>query len=308
MSISLNGNRKKILILGLMISSAVGGCRFYFQRNTHAFTALKVSGSLQNGKNLAQNICAGCHYDESTKKYTGIALGDLPRIGGKLYSANLTHSSTHGIIDQYSDAELMYLLKTGIARNGKFMPYMMRPTMADADMNDLILYFRSNDAPLTPGDVTAGRTKINFFGKIGMRSASKPSPYIKNIARPDQRDQVDYGYYLSSVIGCYHCHSKKISGINSLEPEKSKGYMMGGMKGKDFNGKHTRAANLTPDKETGIGNFTASDFRKAVREGIAPDGEKISTAMPRFTNLTNKQADALFAYLSKLPPVRHAVQ
>lgn len=301
-------NKKKTIVLALLVAAAAGGCRFYFQKTTDRFTAQKTRTSVANGKNLAEIVCAGCHYDESTKKYTGIPIGDLPKIGGKLFSANLTHSKKYGMMDQYTDAELMYLLKTGIAKNGKFMPYMMRPAMADADINDLIVYLRSDDAPLTAGDTIAGKTKINLIGRMGIRMVSKPSPCIQNVARPDENDPIAYGKYLVAVIGCYECHSQKIGGLDHVDPEKSKGYMQGGMKSKDFEGKKVRSANLTPDNETGIGRYTETDFRNAVRRGIQPGGGKLSTAMPRFADLTGRQASALYDYLRQLKPVRHAIR
>ena len=304
----LFNNKKKLAVIVLICSASAAGCRFYFQKSTDHFTALKTSRSLENGKNLAVNICAGCHYNESSKKYTGIPLNDLPKIAGKLYSANLTHSVAHGRIEQYSDAELFYLVKTGISKSGKFMPYMMRPTMADGDINDLILYFRSDDSPLAASDSTFGKTRINLIGRMGIRLASKPAPYVKNVARPDENNLVDYGRYLVGIIGCYHCHSKKVLGLNYLNPEKSKGYLQGGLKLKDFEGKRVFASNLTPDKSTGIGRLSPDDFSRAVKEGISPSGRKLSAPMPVFSDMTTRQASAIYAYLQQLPPVHHAVK
>ena len=99
-------------------------CRFYFDTTKDQFEATTHSQSLQRGKNLAFNICAGCHYDPQVGKFIGRSLNDLPKIAGHLYSANLTQSKTDGRPPVYSDAELFYLLKTGISKSGKFMPYM----------------------------------------------------------------------------------------------------------------------------------------------------------------------------------------
>jgi mono/diheme cytochrome c family protein len=284
------------------------GCKMYFKTTTDKLEAKENSNSFKRGKNLAFNICAGCHYDYQTNRFTGKSLNDLPKIAGHLYSANLTQSITHGVSPQYTDAELFYLLKTGIGRDGKFLPYMMRPMMADEDINDIIVYLRSNDQAVAPTDTTVGRTHINFIGKTGLRIAAKPQPYNKGVQRPDEKDSISNGRYLVAVIGCYHCHSKKVLGLNYLEPEKSKGYLQGGIKLKDPEGKRLWGPNLTPDKETGIGNFTKADFRKAVREGIRPDGRKLSPPMEQFRSLTDKQVDAIYAYLQGLKPAHHKVR
>src|SRR5205085_6330874 len=103
------------------------------------------------------------------------------------------HSRTDGVTDRYSDAELMYLLKTGISRSGRFTPYMMRPMMADEDVNDIIVYLRSGDELLQAVDATIGKTHLNFIGKAGLRHLSSPQPYNRGVPLPDESDPVAYG-------------------------------------------------------------------------------------------------------------------
>jgi cytochrome c1 len=241
-------------------------------------------------------------------KFIGKSLNDLPKIAGHLYSANLTHSTTNGIPPHYTDAQLFYLLKTGIGKDGWFRPYMMRPMMADQDINDIIVFLRSNDESLAAADTTVGKTHINFIGKTGLRIASKPQPYNKGVPRPDENNPQQYGKYLVGVIGCYHCHSKKVLGLNYLEPEKSKGYLTGGIKLKDPNGKHLRAPNLTPDSTYGIGRFSEMDFTRAIKDGVTPSGDSLSPPMGKFKQLTNEQVHALYSYLRSLPPSHHKVK
>ncbi|MBO9684780.1 MAG: c-type cytochrome, partial [Flavisolibacter sp.] len=299
-------NKRKVLIL--MSSFAVAGCSFYFNTTKDQFTARSNKGSFERGKNLAFNICAGCHYDPKVGKFIGRDLNDLPKIAGHLYSANLTQSKTNGIPPFYSDAELFYLLKTGISKSGKFTPYMMRPMMADEDINDIIVYLRSNDEAVAPADTTIGKTHINFIGKAGIRLASKPQSYNKGVQRPDENNSVEYGRYLVAVIGCYHCHSSKVLGLNYSDPEKSKGYLQGGIKLKDPEGKRLYGPNLTPDEETGIGNFSEQDFKKAIQEGITPSGRTLSPPMGKFKSLTDKQVHSIYTYLRSLKPVHHEIE
>ncbi len=306
MPVVIMHNVKKLLVIVSIIT--VISCRFYFDTTKDDFTSHVTKTSVANGENLTYNICAGCHYDPATKKFTGRALHDLPKIGGKLYSANLTRSTTNGIPPKYTDAELFYLLKTGIAKNGKFMPYMMRPMMADEDINDVITYLRSEDEAVAAADTTVGLSHINFIGKMGIRFASKPQKYTKGVERPDENKPVEYGRYLVAITGCYHCHSGKALKVDFLHPEESKGYMKGGMKLKDAAGKKIFSPNITPDKETGIGNYSLADFQTAIREGITPGGRKLRPPMPKFKHITDNQAAAIFAYIQSLPPAHHKVK
>jgi hypothetical protein len=301
-------NSKKALIIGSLILLVAAGCKFYFKTTKEQFTTTKTNNSFERGKNLAFSICAGCHYDHDMNKFVGKKLNDLPKIAGRMVSANLTQSKTNGIPPDYTDAELFYLLKTGIGRTGRFLPYMMRPMMADDDINDIIVFLRSDDPSVAPADTTVGKTYINLIGKAGIRLGASPQLFNKGVQRPNENDPVAYGRYLVAVIGCYHCHSAKVLGLDYSDPEKSKGYLTGGIKLKSPEGKRLFGPNLTPDKETGIGNFTKEDFRNAVREGVTPSGRKLSPPMGKFKSLTDKQVDAIFMYLQSLPPKFHKVR
>jgi len=293
--------------LGVLSAMIIGGCIAHYATSAEKNTALQNSSSFERGKNLAFNICGQCHYDESLKHFTG-KLMDLPGFMGKIYSANLTHSLSYGILNKYTDAEIFYLLKTGVARDGRYVPYMIRPNLADDDINDLLVYLRSHDTAVSPKDTVPGKTHVNLLGKLATKVAGKPLPYNKGVLRPKEADAVSYGKYLVDNLACYHCHSKSVLGLDYLDPEKSKGYMQGGFKFKIKKGKNIYAANLTPDKETGIGNYTKENFHKALVKGIKPGGDSLRLPMPKFKHLTTKQSDALFAYLQSLKPVKNKVK
>src|SRR5580704_5249135 len=62
--------------------------------------------------------------------------------------------------------------------------------------------------------------------------------------------------------------------------------------------------NLTPDRETGLGAWSDEDFRRALRNGVAPDGSRYYPAFPypNFTKLTREDLLAIRAYLATLTP------
>ncbi|EHJ95655.1 c-type cytochrome [Agrobacterium tumefaciens] len=63
--------------------------------------------------------------------------------------------------------------------------------------------------------------------------------------------------------------------------------------------------NITPDPETGIGNWSADAFRRAMKEGVSRDGSHLYPALPyeHFTRVTNTDLDAIYAFLMSREPV-----
>jgi mono/diheme cytochrome c family protein len=65
-------------------------------------------------------------------------------------------------------------------------------------------------------------------------------------------------------------------------------------------------SNLTSDRTTGIGNWTAGDFWQAMHDGRSKDGSLLYPAFPytNFTKVTREDSDAIFAYLQTIPAVQ----
>jgi len=63
--------------------------------------------------------------------------------------------------------------------------------------------------------------------------------------------------------------------------------------------------NISPHKQDGIGAWTPAQFVKAMREGVAPDGEHLYPALPytSYQRLTPDQLADMFAFILTLPPV-----
>jgi len=69
------------------------------------------------------------------------------------------------------------------------------------------------------------------------------------------------------------------------------------------------STNLTPDAETGIGQWSFSAFQRALREGIARDGRHLYPAFPytAFAKIGDADLTALYAWLMAQPPERSEV-
>lgn len=106
-------------------------------------------------------------------------------------------------------------------------------------------------------------------------------------------DIITRGEYLTRAADCEACHTSK-GGVPYA----------GGLAFKLPFGT-LYSPNITPDKETGIGNWTDANFINALHKGIAPDGSRFYPAFPypSYTLLTDDDALAIKAYLFSLKPV-----
>jgi mono/diheme cytochrome c family protein len=69
-------------------------------------------------------------------------------------------------------------------------------------------------------------------------------------------------------------------------------------------------ANITPDAETGIGAWSESDFRNALKKGIGHDGVRLYPAMPypAYAKMSDRDVSDLWAYLRSLQPVKNEIK
>ncbi|HUN60192.1 MAG TPA: cytochrome c, partial [Candidatus Binataceae bacterium] len=109
-------------------------------------------------------------------------------------------------------------------------------------------------------------------------------------------DLAKRGEYLARAADCFACHTVSrgrlfAGGLPILLPF---GVLY--------------STNITPDKDTGIGNYTDQDFLNAVQRGIRRDGSRLYPAMPypSYTLMSDADVLAIKAYLFSLPPVRAA--
>ena len=65
-------------------------------------------------------------------------------------------------------------------------------------------------------------------------------------------------------------------------------------------------SNITPDRSTGLGGWTAEQFYGVMHSGRSPDGGLLYPAMPfgAYTKVTRADSDAIFAYLQSVPAVQ----
>ena len=114
--------------------------------------------------------------------------------------------------------------------------------------------------------------------------------YVGNAAAASE------GEYMAKVSDCVACHTAE-----GGQP------MAGGKKFPTPVG-DIYATNITPDKTSGIGNYSYDDFEKAVRQGIAKDGHALYPAMPypSYAKMTDKDIHELYDYFMHEVPASAA--
>jgi mono/diheme cytochrome c family protein len=275
-----------------------------------AFSVDVTPERVARGKRHAEMLCAGCHLDPATGALTGKRMADVPVEFGAAYSRNITKHPEKGI-GTWTDAEIAYLLRTGVARDGRYTPpWMVKlPHMSDEEMKDIIAFLRSDDPLVRPLDVPSRDSEPTFLTKFLSRVAFKPYPYPSApVPPPNEKDPVAFGRYLVTArYGCFGCHSADFKTLDELRPERTGGYLGGGNAMRDRKGEVIHTANLTPDAETGIGTWTEAQFRRALVDGIRPDNRPLLYPMEPVRGLRDDEVSAIYAYLRTVPPIRNAV-
>ncbi|MFN0063277.1 MAG: c-type cytochrome [Myxococcaceae bacterium] len=312
--------RRTLKVLGLLLAGAVlllaSGALWLHLAGLPRYETEKVDVDatptperLVQGKKLATLLCASCHMDPATLKLTGKHMPDVPSEFGPVYSKNITRHPTRGI-GQWTHGEIAYLLRTGVGRDGVYIPpWMVKlPHLSDEDMSSILVFLSSDDPLVAPSEaLPPGVTKPSFLSKLLSRIVFLKIPYPqRHIVAPSKTDKVAYGRYLAVALDCYGCHSEDFKTTNIAEPEKTPGYMAGGNTLPDLVGGTIRSANLTFDNETGLGTWSEADLARALHDGFRPDGALIRYPMNPAPELDNDDIAALYAYLKSLRPQRNA--
>jgi cytochrome c len=118
--------------------------------------------------------------------------------------------------------------------------------------------------------------------------------------------QIARGKYLVGLMSCTDCHTPG----HFLGKEDATKYLGGSDVGFAIPGLGVFVGpNLTPDKDTGLGNWTAAQIATALTKGETPEGRILAPPMPwrNYASITKADALAIAAYLKTLPPVQHQV-
>ena len=118
-----------------------------------------------------------------------------------------------------------------------------------------------------------------------------PAPQVS--APPATPELVARGQYVATAADCVACHTtpggQPFTGGRAFKLPFGVIY----------------SPNITPDRETGIGAWSAGEFLRALHRGVGRDGGQLYPAFPytSYAGITDQDALALKAYLFSLQPV-----
>jgi mono/diheme cytochrome c family protein len=125
---------------------------------------------------------------------------------------------------------------------------------------------------------------------LGARDDETDTAAVPDLTRPEL---IERGAYLARAGNCQACHT----------PRGERPYSGGRGIPTPFGTIYS--SNLTPDPATGLGAWSAQDFRRALHHGRSRDGRLLYPAFPydAYTQIRTADADALWAYLRSLKAV-----
>ena len=247
--------------------------------------------------------CVACHTDSqhSGRPYAGGRTIVTPF--GTFYSPNITPDPDTGI-GRWSEAQFLRALHDGVSPDGHnyfpVFPYTSFTKIVDADARAIWAYLHSLPAVRHPNR----KHDISFpFSWRPLLTVWKwlffdPGPFRPN---PDRSATYNRGAYLvTAPAHCGECHTPR-NFLGATEPSR---FLAGTAHGPD--GKPV--PNITPDPETGIGNWTQDDIVGVLTDGETPDLNFVTGAMAEVVKSTAKLAEAdrraIAVYLKSVPAIR----
>ena len=265
-----------------------------------------TTGLVARGEYIVRNVavCGSCHAADP-KNSDGALSGGMAFRGwrlGTVRAANLTPDAATGL-GGWSEAEIMRAIRDGEDRNGRVlapvMPYFWFHDMSDRDAFAVARYLKSQPAI---SNVVKSRHSLAYkFGELFfLHVDDKPSK-----PAPARAATAQYGEYLAQHVAlCADCHTQR-GGLQQT-PQMDKLLAGSAHPPSDF---PANPANLTPDVETGTGDWSDGDFLRTIRTGIDPEGHKLNPFMPfhALARMSDDDLLAIFRYLHSLKPIRNPV-
>lgn len=313
------------VLLGVVALAAIGVSWLALRKPaSRPVTAMRVEATperLARGKYLVHHVadCLGCHSDHLTTYAMPIKPGTEGQGGfvfdknlgvpGVVCAQNITPDPETGL-GKWSDDEILRAFREGVDRNGDalfpMMPYKHLRQMSDEDAHSVVAYLRT----MKPIRNTVPEKKIEF--PVNLIIKFVPKPITEPVSAPDpQKDRLGYGKYLTTISGCYECHTPHDE-KQQLDENRAfaGGWEMRGPWGRVV------TSNLTPHagsymgratREEFIGRFRAFASMNASNAPVAQKGR--NTIMPwlAFSAMSDEDLGAIYDYLKTVTPIDNRV-
>jgi mono/diheme cytochrome c family protein len=276
---------------------------------------------LARGNYLVNQVtsCGACHTPRVGGNWLGGERTDAFLAGGSVFydkeesyrivAPNITQDKETGI-GAWTDDEILRAVRDGVGRDGRLlmppMPFTAWAIMSDDDARAIVAYLRT--VPPVKNAVSRDANAFPFMLKMATSLGVLHHRPARDVKAPPASNQKAYGAYLAKMGVCWDCHS-----LGKRGPTDDDDMLMSGSRmamAEEEYGK-VYARNLTPDKDTGLGKYNAEQIKQALKTGRRLDGKMMAPPMslviPHLSTWNEEDLDALVAYLTSLPPIKHQV-
>lgn len=257
-------------------------------------------------------VAGGCACHTEPKKEANVGARPFPIPFGKVYSTNLTQDKETGL-GAWTDQQIQDAIVKGVRRDGSkllpVMPFEKYSGMAQEDLKALIAYLRTlkSAKKVTPELKTWAPFArsigtplfLTVFGRFSTAPAQAP------------KSGIERGRYLVEHVAiCGDCHTPR----NFIGAPKRSLYMAG-MTEKD-SPLGEGVPNITPDKETGIGDWKREDIAELLKSATKPDADNVQGLMYEviqgvghgYKDMTKEDALAIADYIKSNPAIKNKVK
>ena len=273
-----------------------------------ATAAPVAQGDKEKGAYLARlGGCVGCHgqnfagqrADGTPGAPFGIALAN-----GTVPSRNISPDSETGI-GRWSDQDLMRSIRDGIRPDGSvlspIMPYNRYHAIPDDEMLHLIAFLRSNP-PVN--NVPPARRLQQEPARPQFAAPSPQSSPGEGAAR---------GQLLVSVANCANCHTPRLPSGQLDTAKNLAGNILPPRSQLNPGSDPEVVANITPDVDTGIGDWSADQIARALTTGRRPNNTEVKGAMANIVRttyrlLSDSDARSISLHLKSIPAVNYRAE
>lgn len=272
---------------------------------------------IERGKYLANNVamCIECHSERDFTTFTGPVIPGSEGKGGELFGKDLgfpgdfyAPNITPTGIGDWTDGELFRTITTGVSKDGHalfpIMPYLNFGTLDKEDIYSIIAYIRT----LKPIESTVPESVAAFPINILINTMPKEASLT---SIPPKEELIAYGKYIFTAANCSDCHTPMVKGERIADK-----FVAGGMEFNLPDGTVLRSANITPDKVTGIGAMTETQFvarfklysdSTYVPYKVGPGEFKTIMPWTSYANMDEQDLKAIYAYLQTVPAVSNKI-
>jgi len=256
-------------------------------------------------------LAGGCACHTVPKEVFNAGARAFPIPFGKVYSTNITQDKETGL-GTWTDQQIRDAIVKGIRRDGSnvipVMPYQAYSGMAEEDLQALIAYLKT----LKPVKKTTPelQSRAPFTRSLGIPIYKVFGRFSKSPAQAP-KSGIERGRYLVEHVSlCGDCHTPR----NFIGVPNQSLYLAGSPARTNPLGEDI--PNITPDKDTGIGEWKREDIAELLVTGTKPDFDNVQGLMAEviqgaphgFKDMKREDALAIADYLKSVRPVKNKIR